>query len=103
MKCEKCGHHTRVLETRPGSTPETYRRRLCLNAACGARVTTVETIVKEPRPASRPAPAGEAALAAIAAKRKKVAAARRANEDYALSKELGLDEDDYFGDEDDGR
>ncbi|WP_396190019.1 ogr/Delta-like zinc finger family protein [Flavobacterium sp.] len=100
MKCVKCGSETRVIETRQHAAAVIRRRRACTNAACGHRVTTEETVL----PAAsllRQKPIGEVALA-LAEKRRQVQLdARRANEDRALLRDLGIDED--YGDDDDGR
>lgn len=98
MKCGKCGAETRVLETRQYAPTAIRRRRTCTNTACGARFTTEETVLVAV-PTQGTKPAGEVALALIERRRQNQVQARRANEERAMMRDLGLNDEEY----DDGR
>lgn len=50
IACPRCGAKTRVLETRVTAS-STRRRRGCTALGCAGKVTTVEVVVTEGRPA----------------------------------------------------
>lgn len=93
MKCGKCSHETRVIETRQHAPTVIRRRRVCLNAACGHRVTTEETVLAAVSVRGQK-PANEVALELAEQRRRKQVDVRRQIENDKLMRELGLNDDE---------
>lgn len=89
MKCGKCNHETRVIETRQHAPTVIRRRRVCLNAACALRVTTEEVVLAAVSTRGQK-PANEVALELAEQRRRKQVDVRRQIENDKMLRELGL-------------